>query len=478
MRRFALAVILSLACLCMGSCATNPVTGNRELAFISESQEISMGQQADQSILAQYGEYDNPELKALVEDIGQRMVPISHRPSLDFHFRLLDDSIVNAFALPGGYVYITRGILAYLNDEAGLAGVMGHEIGHVTARHSVQQYTQQTLFGTGMLLGAILSPGLAEYMQIAGAGAQMLLLKNGRDDESQSDRLGVEYATKIGYDTNGMAEFFTTLDRLTGGPEGRLPEWNSTHPDPGGRYTNVKALTTRWQSQVGRPPYERRREEFLKMIDGIVFGDDPRNGYLEGQRFYHPELAFEFPVPRGWKIQNTAMQVAVYPRDESMVVLLRHDPRDSAEAAADALKDEGGAKIEHRESFRIGNKPTVRVRFRDETGQLVIANYIEHKDDLVLAFYGVGATGSSELNLVVLPADGFRETTDPAVLNKQPITVKLIRAPRDGAFLELVSAYPVPAGSQITTEGLALLNGIPVNSWIDKGTLLKVLVRE
>jgi predicted Zn-dependent protease len=445
---------------------------------MSEAQEIALGEQGDQSILAQYGEYDDPELKALVEDIGQRMVPISHRPSLDFHFRLLDDSIVNAFALPGGYVYITRGILAYLNDEAGLAGVMGHEIGHVTARHSVQQYTQQTLFGTGMLLGAILSPELAEYMQIAGAGAQMLLLKYGRDDERQSDQLGVEYATKTGYDTESMAEFFHTLDRLTGGVEGRLPEWQSTHPDPGGRYTTVQSLTTRWQNQVGRPPYETRRDEYLDLIDGLVFGDDPRKGYLEGQRFYHPEMAFEFPVPRGWKVQNTAVQVAVYPRDESMVVLLRHDSHESADAAADALSEEGGAQIEDRESYRIGNKPSVRVRFRDNAGQRVIATYIEHRDDLVLAFYGVGATSSSELNLVALPADGFRETTDPAVLNKQPIRVKVIRASRAGAFLEVVAGYPVPEGSQLTTEGLALLNGLPVNSWIERGTRLKVLVRD
>jgi predicted Zn-dependent protease len=470
--------IYSLIALALGlsACATNPVTGKRELVLMSEQQEIALGLQADPSIVGQYGLYPDEELQKYVEDLGQRMVPVSDRPQLDFHFRLLDDPVVNAFALPGGYIYITRGILAYLNDESGLAGVIGHEIGHVTARHGVQQYTQQTLLGGGLLLGAILSPELGRYMNIAGAGAQMLLLKNGRDDERQSDQLGVQYATKIGYDTQGMANFFKTLDTLTGGKEGRLPEWTSTHPDPGARFETVSGLTQRWQAQVGRPPYKSDRDGFLARIDGIIFGDDPRNGYRENDRFYHPQMKFEFPIPRSWKLQNTAAQVAIFTQDQSLAVVLRLAEESSANAAADALQKEAGVTLSSREAYRLGGKQAVRALFTDSQGKTVSATFIEH-NDLVFGMYGLGATNSQELRLVELPADGFREVTDPAVLNKQPIVVRVIQSPREGSFLDVMAQYPPPPGSQLTTEGLGTLNGLPVNSWIAKGQKLKVLVR-
>ena len=460
----------------VGGCATNPVTGKRQIVMMSEQQEIALGVSADPSIVGQYGVYPDEDLQKYIEDLGQRMVPVSHRPQLDFHFRLLDDSVVNAFALPGGYIYITRGILAYLNDEAGLAGVVGHEIGHVAARHGVQQYTQQTLLSGGLVLGAILSPEMGRYINVAAGGAQLLLLKNGRDHERESDRLGVEYATKIGYDTQGMADFFHTLDTLTGGQEGRLPEWQSTHPDPGARYETVSGLTQRWQNQVGRPPYRSNRDTFLDRIDGIVFGDDPRKGYREGNRFYHPEMAFEFPIPGNWKLQNSAAQVVIYNQDQSLAMILRLAEESSAEAAADALGKESGIVVQGREAYRLGGKAAVRMHLNDSQGKFVSATFIEH-NELVFAMYGVGATNDAERRIVEVPADGFRGVTDPAVLGKQPVVVKVIQAPREGSFLEVVRQYPPPEGSQLTTEGLATLNGLPVNSWISKGQKLKVLVR-
>ena len=469
-------VSLSALALWLCACATNPVTGKRELVFMSEQQEIALGVQADPSIVGQYGLYTDEALQKYIEDLGQRMVPVSDRPKLEFHFRLLDDPVVNAFALPGGYIYITRGILAYLNDESGLAGVMGHEIGHVTARHGVQQYTQQTLLSGGLVLGAILSPEMGRYMDVASVGAQLLLLKNGRDDERQSDQLGVQYATKIGYDTQGMAEFFRTLDNLSGGKEGRLPEWTSTHPDPGARYETVSALSKRWQSQVGRLPYKRDRESFLNRIDGIIFGDDPRKGYRESDHFYHPELKFEFSIPRGWRLQNTAAQVVIYTQDQSLAVILRVDDEKSGAAAADALAKEAGVTMISREAYRLGGKQAVRAHFSDSQGKTISATFIEH-NDLVFAMYGLGATSAAELRLVEVSADSFRELTDPNILGKQPIALKIINSPREGSFLDVVGQYPPPPGSQLTTEGLALLNGLPVNSWIAKGQKLKVLVR-
>jgi predicted Zn-dependent protease len=206
-------LMLALIVVTVTGCSVNPVTGKRQLNFYSEEDEVAMGAEADPAIKSQYGELDDPEIQAYVKEIGARMVPVSHRPNLDFHFTVLDDPIVNAFALPGGYCYVTRGILGYLNSEAALAGVMGHEVGHVTAQHGVTKMSGQSMLGLGLAVGSAVAADIPFVNEIAGTSAQLLFLKYGRDDERQSDELGVQYATAIGYDTHEMAEFFQTLDR-------------------------------------------------------------------------------------------------------------------------------------------------------------------------------------------------------------------------------------------------------------------------
>ena len=204
------------------------------------------------------------------------MVKVSHRPDLPFQFRLLDSDVLNAFAVPGGYVYFTRGIMAYFNNEAQFAGVLGHEIGHVTARHSAQQYTKQMLSQVALVGGMIFSEKLRGMSEQAMQGMQLLFLKFSRDDETESDKLGVNYSSSIGYDAKEMADFFNTLGRASGGEEGRVPEFMSTHPDPGNRYVNVKNLAAEWQKQKGVTNLKVNRNEYLKMIDGLVYGEDPR----------------------------------------------------------------------------------------------------------------------------------------------------------------------------------------------------------
>ena len=176
------------------SCAINPVTGKTELMLLSEEDEISMGQETDPQIMRMYGAYNDWDLDAYVESIGDRMGHISHRPNLNYEFKIMDTPAINAFAVPGGYVYFTRGILAYLDNEAQLAGGMGHEIGQITARHSAQQYSKAQLAQVGLGLGAIVSEPFANISQLAGQGLGMLFLKFSRDNERQSDQLGVEYS--------------------------------------------------------------------------------------------------------------------------------------------------------------------------------------------------------------------------------------------------------------------------------------------
>src|SRR5438552_10944197 len=185
--------VLMIAALA-SACATNPVTGKRQLALMSEAQEIAAGQQNDAEVRRDMGVYENRALQQYVSEIGMRLAAISERPNLPWHFTVVDVPAVNAFALPGGYIYITRGILPFLDDESQLAGVLGHEIGHVTARHAVEQYSKATGAQLGVILGSIFVPGGAQLGQVAQTGLGLLFLKNSRDDEAQADQLGVHYA--------------------------------------------------------------------------------------------------------------------------------------------------------------------------------------------------------------------------------------------------------------------------------------------
>jgi len=251
-----------------------------------------MGKQSDPAVIAQFGLYDDDELQQFIQEKGQEMAQISHRSNLDFEFKILDSDVVNAFAVPGGYIYFTRGIMAHFNNEAQFAGVLGHEIGHISARHSAQQYTKQMLTQVAFMGGMLASEkfrGMAgEMMQ----GMQLLFLKFSRSDESESDVLGVYYSTQVGYDSHEMAGFFKTLDRMSGGEGGRLPEFMSTHPDPGRRYEEVNRLSDEYQEGVAGP-LTVNRNSYLEMIDGILYGPDPRQGYTDNHVFYHPELKFD-----------------------------------------------------------------------------------------------------------------------------------------------------------------------------------------
>lgn len=465
--------------LVLAACATNPVTGRRELSLMSASQELQLGAESDEAIVAQYGLVDDPALVAYVEGVGEKLVPVSHRPDLDFHFRVLDDPIVNAFALPGGYVYITRGILAYLNSEAALAGVMGHEIGHVTARHSAQRYTQQVLLGTGLALGSVFSQTFARYADLAGSAGQLLLLKYGRDDERQSDELGVQYATAVGYDTNDMAEFFRSLERLTPA-DGRLPGWMSTHPDPGERWNTVHALT-REQQEAGTQ-YELDRERYLEHIDGLVFGADPREGFFRDGLFHHPQLRFRFPVPAGWKTQNGKSQVVMVEPGQAGAVIFMAAKGSTPSAAADAFLQQNGVKLLERRNVIVAGGGGVRTLARIEQAQgsqIVLSTFFTHGTGQWV-FHGLTTDAAYRKlrDTLLLPAEGFAEETDPEVLGVKPYRLKVVTAPRSGSFRSVASSFALVPGSGIEDlESLAVLNGRGLDDPIREGESLKVVAQ-
>src|SRR5215210_5596348 len=292
----------------VGSCARNPVTGKSELSLVSESQEIQMGQQASKEVAQTIGLYKDQAVQAYVADLGKRMAAASERPNLPWEFHVVDDASVNAFALPGGFIYVTRGLMSSINDEAELATVVGHEIGHVTNRHSVQQISKAQLAQLGLGIGSILSSDIAKFGQLAGAGLSILFLKYSRDAENQADQAGFRYALDQNYDVREMSKVFETLDRLSqtaGG--GKLPEWLATHPSPGNRIEHIdKMLDT---TNLDQRKLIADREGYLRHVQGMTFGEDPRQGYFEGTAFYHPQMRFQMQFPSDWKTQNTPQAV-------------------------------------------------------------------------------------------------------------------------------------------------------------------------
>lgn len=295
-------------------CARNPATGKREFVLISESQEIAMGAQADQQARREYGVVEDAALQDYLKTIGRKLVSVSHRPNLEWQFAVVDSPVVNAFALPGGYVYFTRGILAHMSDEAELAGVLGHEIAHVTARHSVRQLTRAQLAQIGIGVGSVLSPTFGQFGSLAEGGLGLVFLRFSRDAEREADRLGVEYAARGNYDPREMGNFFEVLGRLAQASDREtIPGWLSTHPDPPERAATTRKLAEEWISKLGLRPesFTNDREAYVRRLDGMVYGDDPREGFAEGSRFYHPNLNFQIDFPADWKIDNTKSAVLV-----------------------------------------------------------------------------------------------------------------------------------------------------------------------
>ena len=310
--------------LALGACATNPATGEREISLLSESQEIAMGQQMDPEIRREMGVYDDPELQAYVQQVGSRLAAVSDRPDLPWHFTVVDVPVVNAFALPGGYIYLTRGIMAFLDDEAEMAGVLGHEIAHVTARHASQSYTRSTAANLGLLLGSIFVPEARPYAGLAQTGLGMLFLKYSRDDELQADSLGARYAAEGGWHPEGVSDMLRTLGRLDqvnspGG--GGVPGWLASHPDPGDRVDEVTGLVAELQQQY--PDRAVDRVDYLRHVDGLLYGPDPDEGIVVDGRFIHPQLRFAVDFPEGWQIVNGRTQVVAQAPDQSGAVILQ-----------------------------------------------------------------------------------------------------------------------------------------------------------
>ncbi len=466
------------------SCAVNPVTGKRQIMLMSEADEVQQGLAYDPQVVSTFGEYKDDELLSFLQTRTNEIGLISHRPKLQYHIKILDSPVVNAFAVPGGYIYLTRGILAQLNNEAELIGVIGHEMGHITARHSVSQMSKQQLGQLLLIGGMIASEKFAQYAEAAMQGMQLLFLKFSRDDERQADALGVEYSSKIGYDAHRMADFFRVLQKMNmSESEGGVPTFLSTHPDPGDRYNSVNQTASEWQATLAETKnWKVNPDSYLQMVDGIIYGEDPRQGYVEGSTFYHPELRFRFTYPAGWQYENQPAQVNMAPQDGKALLIFTLAVQRTLQAAADSTIAQLGLTLQSRRNISVNGLPAIvtiaqQVMQDQSTGaeavNMVISYFIQ-MDKYFYVFHGVST--EADFPNYASPLEStmrtFARLTDPSKINVKPNKLSVRRVQRAGTLADAFAYYGV---KQDMRDELALLNDMELTDRVQVGKLIKIV---
>ncbi len=471
------------------SLQTSPVSGNKRVYGYSWQDELKLGRDADSEIIAQYGLYDDPDLTEYVDRLGQELLEVSHfnredTPSeyrnTQFTFRVLNSPVVNAFALPGGYVYVTRGLLAHLDNEAQLMVVLGHEIGHVAARHASQRAAEQQFGQLAIIGGAVIGESLGydggQILQLSGTTAQLLFLRYGRDDERESDRLGVEYSAMEGYVAAEGGNFFTSLKRISEKAGHNIPSHLSSHPDPGEREENIPRMAAEWEAE-GYEMTLVNRDEFLNMLDGMMYGDNPREGFVDGNTFYHPDLEFQFDVPSGFQVMNQTSAVVLFNESQDAIVQFTIDSQnESPQASVNAFTSQDGISIESEGAVSVngldGFSANVSVTTEDGTPLSIKISAVSYQGNIYRFLSYTGAnqftTYESAFTQVYSSFDGV---TDPAILNVQPLTIKLERVRQSGVFSELIPSN-LPMG--IEPLDVAILNQVEMDDQISRGTVLKI----
>jgi predicted Zn-dependent protease len=472
----ALAALFAVAALGSG-CATNPVTGKKEFSLVSEAQEIEVGKQAKAAAAQEYGYYEEGRWSAMVDSMGKALASRSHRPDLPWEFHLLDDPTVNAFCAPGGFVYITRGIMQHLNSEAQLAGVMGHEIGHATARHYARQASTQQLYGIGLGVGSIVSPTVARYSSVVSQGLGVLFLKYGRDQENEADRLGVTYSVASGWDPREMPATYDMLSRIgESSGSARTPTYLSTHPDPAAREATTRELAA--QATAGKTGLIVKHDAYIRSLDGMVYGNDPRKGYFEGNTFYHPELRIQFNLPQGWQRQNANTAVMAADANQKGVMQLTATSLGGKSPAqfVQGLIDQRQITGAEGQSGKIGGYDAWvgRIGVQNSQGQqgTMIAAWIATGGELGYQFLGQAASGSSQESAIVSSIKSFGPLQDAARANPTPARVRIVAAPKAGAFGQVYAAL---GASGVEPAQAAIMNGIQLDDPVTKGQWIKVV---
>jgi len=412
-----------------------------------------------------------------VSGLGLTLARASERPELPWTFRVIDDPVVNAFAVPGGFIYVTRGLMAHLNSEAELVAVLGHEIGHVTARHSAAQMSKAQVAGLGLMVGAVVSPEFAQNAQAASQGLQLLFLKFGRDDERQADELGLRYLRRTGFDARQMPAVYTMLGRVSAtNPNGRVPTWLATHPDPEDRRGRMeRAVAAIPAESLGRTV---NRVQYLQQVDGLVYGPDPREGFFKGTAFFHPEMQFRIDFPAGWATSNQKQAVvAMSPQQDAVVGLTLEQKARTPQAAAQAFFAEQGMQGSAGNTS-INGMPALSGEFAAQTQDGVLRGvvaFVSYNGAVYrLMGYGPTAQWSAHAREVTRTLQSFNRLTDQNMLRVQPQHVTVVTLPRAMTLQEFASSYPGP----VTIAELALLNNVDEGTRFPAGERVKRVIGE
>lgn len=494
-KRLLVALLLAPALALPAACTrvVNPATGQAEFTAMGPEQERQIGKEQHPQVLMQFGgPYDDPELQAYVTRIGDQLASVSELPELDFTFTVLNSEVINAFALPGGYVYVTRGLLALADNEAELAGVMAHEIGHVTARHSAQRYSRGVLAQGGLAIGTILAGvfgggAAADLVQQAGGlGAQAYLAGYSRDQEFQADELGIRYLARAGYDPTAMSSFLDKLGRndqlmrRLAGRDGSDPasSWFATHPR-----TPDRVLRAAEQASAAAPGEGRiERDRYLAAIDGMVYGEDPSQGVVRGRTFLHPDLGFAFEVPPGYEIVNTPTAVLGRAKNGLMKFDLAQVPEGrnvAAYLANDWARELGAGRLANVSESRVDGMPAASAvapgRLDDGREVTVALAAVRGGDARVYRFMFVspGRMSAAQASAYQATVNSFRRLSanEAAAIDARRIQVVTVAQRQDVAdFARRMAVDALPR------EHFELLNGLAPGAALTPGQRVKLIV--
>ncbi len=461
------------------SCALNPVTGRQEFVLVSEQQEIEIGKNTDPDILEQYGYYPDTALQDYVRSIGESLARVSHRPSLAYRFKVVDSPSINAFALPGGYVYVTRGILAHLNSEAELASVLGHEIGHVTERHAVQQLTASMGLQVLSLALSESFKGAEQFSQVTNILFSGVMSGYGRSKEFSSDRLGQGYMVKAGYDPYAAVGVLATLQRNERNPLDPITHWVvSSHPYTSERIQRAVAYAGELDPQ--KKVRLLNRDHYLHRIDGLIFGAGERGGMLEGERYQNRYFRISCNVPKEWKVRTERDQWEAVSKDQNLRLQLHF------EEFQNSMDPDGFAtRMEKRVGLNRGSligrerkngMEILKVQYRAATPSqslMVFGGYLV-SGRIGIALYGMapeslGQRIAGDWNSVL---DSIQRLTE-AEAKKIPMSrIKAYTVRGGDTFRKLAERF---LDDPEKGKKIAEINGMEIGGRLTPGTLIKVI---
>lgn len=470
----------------LSGCAANPVTGEPDFVLMSENEEIAIGRQNHAKIIQRYGSYNNPVLQEYVQTTGNRLAVKSHRSNLIFRFTVLDSNEINAFALPGGYIYITRGLLAYLSNEAELAAVLGHEIGHVTARHAVRQQSAATATG---FFAAILASQAGFY----GAGSLLntigvaLIRGYGRDNELESDRLGAEYLAKSGYDPLAMMNVIRVLknqeiyDKQLAKIEGREPRAYhgvfATHPDNDKRLQEVIGRAK--QLQTKSPRDNNNQVAFLQQIEGLVFGEGEKQGIVRGNKFYHRQLNIKLDLPRNWRIENRPNSIiAIAPKNKGLLQITAVDINKRISPKQFLKQRLKLSKLKNAERFsnnQLEGYTAISSISRTVYGTRLVRFVVIYKNNTAWVFQGLAKDENKPYqfdNAIINTAKSFRPLTASERLKARPRRLRIITVKKNTRFATLANQSQLGPTAEAQ---LRLLNKLYPKGEPISGSALKII---